>query len=129
MEDEIAIAFTGVTKSFPGRNPRMLLRSHISRWTKKVPEERFFALKDVTFEVRRGESLGLVGLNGAGKSTLMSLVVGLTLPDKGRIRVNGRVSALLEIGSGFHPDLTGAENLRLNAALVGLTSRQTEEKL
>jgi ABC-type polysaccharide/polyol phosphate transport system ATPase subunit len=129
MKDEIAIAFTGVTKSFPGRNPRVLLRSHVSRWTKKTPEERFVALKDVTFEVRKGESLGLIGFNGAGKSTLMSLIVGLTLPDRGRIRVNGRVSALLEIGSGFHPDLTGAENLRLNAALLGLTRRQIEEKL
>ncbi len=68
---------------------------------------RFEALKEVSFEIAPGESLGLIGANGAGKSTLLNLATGLTLPDAGRIEVNGRVAALLELGAGFHPDLTG----------------------
>jgi ABC-type polysaccharide/polyol phosphate transport system ATPase subunit len=70
--------------------------------------------------VERGESLAVVGPNGAGKSTLLSLVAGLTKPDRGTVTVNGRVAALLELGAGFHPDLTGHENVRLNASLLGL---------
>jgi ABC-type polysaccharide/polyol phosphate transport system ATPase subunit len=78
--------------------------------------------------VQHGESLGLIGPNGAGKSTLLNLATGLSLPDSGSIRVAGRVAALLELGAGFHGDLTGAENLWINAALSGLSRRQTSER-
>ncbi len=91
----------------------------------RQPQELFYALRGVTFEVRAGDTLGIVGHNGAGKSTLLSLVAGLTVPEEGRVSVDGRVMAMLELGSGFHPDLTGRENLRMNAALCGLTKRQT----
>jgi ABC-type polysaccharide/polyol phosphate transport system ATPase subunit len=84
-------------------------------------------LKQVSFRLERGESVAVVGSNGAGKSTLLSLVVGLAEPSAGRVMVNGRVAALLELGSGFHPDLTGAENLRLNASLLGLSRKRTAE--
>ena len=73
--------------------------------------QRFYALKNISFHVARGEGLAVVGHNGAGKSTLLGLVAGLAQPDTGRVAVNGRVVALLELGSGFHPDLTGAENV------------------
>jgi len=90
--------------------------------------EDFWALKDVSFEVKRSEVIGIIGSNGAGKSTLLNLACGLSAPDSGRIEVHGRVAALLELGSGFHFDLTGAENVRINAAMIGLSRRQTAER-
>jgi ABC-type polysaccharide/polyol phosphate transport system ATPase subunit len=120
-----ALKFDGVTKSFPHHAGRMLLRDRIREWMRGAPRPRFEALKDVSFELAPGESLGVIGANGAGKSTLLNLATGLAQPDSGRIEVNGRVGALLELGAGFHPDLTGAENLRINAALNGLSRRET----
>jgi homopolymeric O-antigen transport system ATP-binding protein len=92
---------------------------------KRTPQEEFYALRDISFDIRDGDTLGIVGHNGAGKSTLLSLVAGLTVPEKGQVDVSGRVMAMLELGSGFHPDLTGRENLRMNAALCGLTQKET----
>jgi ABC-type polysaccharide/polyol phosphate transport system ATPase subunit len=88
--------------------------------------ETFYALKDVSLSVKEGISLGICGSNGAGKSTLLNLISGLGRPEAGRLEVTGRVAALLDLGAGFHPDLTGAENVRLNAALIGFSRRQTE---
>jgi ABC-type polysaccharide/polyol phosphate transport system ATPase subunit len=102
----------------------MLLRDRL-RDLLRPARGRFEALKQVSFELERGESFGVVGANGAGKSTLLNLATGLARPDSGRVAVNGEVAALLELGAGFHPDLTGAENLRINAALSGLSRRQT----
>src|SRR5205807_4501789 len=85
----------------------------------------FYALKNVSFEIESGNSVAIIGSNGAGKSTLLSLIYGLAKPSEGTITVNGKVAALLELGSGFHPDLTGAENLVLNASLLGFSRKQT----
>jgi ABC-type polysaccharide/polyol phosphate transport system ATPase subunit len=121
------IEFQNVSKCFPHSTGRQLLRTHITRWFGKVHHEPFYALRNVSFQLQKGESLAIVGSNGAGKSTLLSLAAGLARPDEGRVQVNGRIAALLELGSGFHSDLTGAENLVLNAALLGLTKRRTRE--
>src|ERR1700679_2072372 len=121
------IEFQNVSKWFPHSTGRQLLRTHIARWFGRVHNEPFYALRNVSFQLEDGESLAIVGSNGAGKSTLLSLAAGLTMPDQGAVRVNGRIAALLELGSGFHPDLTGAENLVLNAALLGLSKRKTRE--
>jgi ABC-type polysaccharide/polyol phosphate transport system ATPase subunit len=121
------IEFQNVSKWFPHSTGRQLLRTHIARWFGRVHSQRFYALRNVSFRLGEGESLAIVGSNGAGKSTLLSLVAGLAPPDEGTVRVKGRVAALLELGSGFHPDLTGAENLVLNAALLGLSKRKTNE--
>jgi len=121
------IEFHNVSKWFPHSTGRHLLRTHITRWFGRVHNEPFYALRNVSFQLKDGESLAVVGSNGAGKSTLLSLTAGLTQPDEGNIRVNGRIAALLELGSGFHPDLTGAENLVLNAALLGLSRRKTND--
>jgi lipopolysaccharide transport system ATP-binding protein len=94
----------------------MLLRNHLTRFFTGQKDDPFFALKHVSFSVERGESLAVIGSNGAGKSTLLGLVAGISKPDEGTVAVNGQVTALLELGSGFHPSLTGRENVRLNAA-------------
>jgi homopolymeric O-antigen transport system ATP-binding protein len=119
-----AIEFRNVSKSFPRHGGHMLLRQRIAHVLRGGHRERFFALKHVSFDVARGESLAVVGPNGAGKSTLLGLVAKLAKPDEGRVAVNGRVAALLELGSGFHPDLTGRENVYLNASLLGLARRR-----
>src|SRR3984893_12977771 len=116
-----------VSKIFHRNTGPKLMRHHVADvFGKRTKEHDFYALRNVTFEMMNGESLAVVGGNGAGKSTLLSLVTGLAKPEEGRLQVNGKMAALLELGSGFHPDLTGAENLRLNAALLGFTRKQTD---
>jgi ABC-type polysaccharide/polyol phosphate transport system ATPase subunit len=90
---------------------------------------RFAALKGLNFEVRRGEALGIIGRNGAGKSTLLKVLAGITAPSRGRVTISGHLSALIEIGSGFHPELTGRENVFLAGAILGMKRRDIAEKL
>ena len=121
------IEFRNVTKSFQLHGGQMLVREHLAHFFRGSKKERFHALKNVSFQVQPGESLAVIGANGAGKSTLLSLIAGLSKPDQGTVTVNGSVAAMLELGSGFHPDLTGAENVRLNALLLGLPRSKTNE--
>jgi len=107
-----AIEFDSVSKTYSRAAKRKLLRSHLAEWFRSPEQETFYALKDVSFVMETGESVAIIGANGAGKSTLLSLVAQLSFPNKGQVTVNGRVAALLELGSGFHPDLTGSENIR-----------------
>lgn len=118
------IRFQGVSKIY-SRQSRQFFYRFLSHRLGQRKKEPFYALRDVNFEVGDGVSLAVVGHNGAGKSTLLNLVAGLTAPETGTVEVSGRVMALLELGSGFHPDLTGAENLRINAALCGFTKSET----
>ena len=123
-----AISFHNVTKTFQRHTGPALVEQHVRRlFSRRKPIVPFYALRDVSFTVGVGEGLAVIGPNGAGKSTLLGLIVGLMLPDSGTVEVNGRIAALLELGSGFHPDLTGAENVMLNASLMGLSERQTNE--
>jgi ABC-type polysaccharide/polyol phosphate transport system ATPase subunit len=118
------ISFQNVSKAFPRHAGQMLLRDRVGRLFRPSPKEQFYALRDVSFQVEQGESLAVIGHNGAGKSTMLNIATGLCMPTTGEVKVNGRVAALLELGSGFHPDLTGAENVRINAALMGLNRRE-----
>jgi lipopolysaccharide transport system ATP-binding protein len=121
------IEFRNVSKSYHRHAGQMLLRNHLTQFFRRERLERFFALKSVSFTLDRGESLAVIGSNGAGKSTLLGLVAGLSKPDEGSVQVNGQVAALLELGSGFHYDLTGRENVRLNAALLGLSRKRANQ--
>jgi len=116
-----------VSKTFPRAGEAKLLRVHIQEMFQRKLHDPFYALKDVSFSVDQGQSLGVVGGNGAGKSTLLSLVSGLCEPNEGKINVSGRVAPLLELGSGFNLDLTGRENVYLNASLLGISRRRTDE--
>jgi ABC-type polysaccharide/polyol phosphate transport system ATPase subunit len=130
MNDDIAIRVEHVTKAFrlrAGGSPT--LKSTILEMIGRRRQSReFLALKDVDFVVRRGETLGIIGANGAGKSTLLSLVSGTMAPTTGRISTQGTISSLLELGAGFHPDLTGRENVFLYGAVMGLSRNQMNER-
>lgn len=123
------ITLENVSKTFHLKAGRKLLRDHIRDRFRTDPGGQFYALKNVSFKVNLHESVGVIGRNGAGKSTLLSMIAGLARPDEGHLEINGRVAALLELGSGFHPDLTGLENINLNAALLGFNRQQARSVL
>ena len=123
-----AVRLQSVVKTYSRTVSRQFIRSLLFSRLRPAPHELFYALKDLSLELAEGDSVGLVGPNGAGKSTLLSVIAGLSWPDSGSIEIEGSVAALLELGSGFHTDLTGAENVRLNAALLGFSRQRASEK-
>lgn len=116
----VDIIARNVSKSYRVRRDGNLLRFGSA--------ERFWALKDVTFEVRRGEALGVVGPNGSGKTTLIKLLARITSPDSGQIAITGRLMSLVEVGAGFHPELSGRDNVFLNAAIFGVPVAQVRKR-
>jgi ABC-type polysaccharide/polyol phosphate transport system ATPase subunit len=138
MSNEVLIKVEGVRKKFcrslkkslwygvKDMGAEMLGGSH--QHDQLRPDE-FWAVKDVSFEVRRGECLGLIGRNGAGKTTLLKMLNGLIKPDQGRIEMRGRVGALIALGAGFNPILTGRENIYVNGSVLGLTKKEIDEKI
>jgi ABC-type polysaccharide/polyol phosphate transport system ATPase subunit len=123
---QTVIEVSHVSKAFWRHAGQKLLRHIISDLFKRREEDYFYALRDVSLTVDKGEAVALIGSNGAGKSTMLSLVAGLVQPTEGTVKIDGRVAALLELGSGFHPDLTGKENVFVNAALLGLSHAETK---
>ena len=109
----------------PDATQHVLMRK-LSRIRRR--SEEFWAVRDVSFEVERGEALGIIGHNGAGKSTILKLLANITSPTKGEITIQGRLSALIEVGSGFHPELTGRENIYLNGSILGMRRREITTK-
>ena len=125
---EPAIVVESVSKNFRLYHERnRYIKAAILRG-RRARYEEFWALEDVSFEVEHGSTLGLIGSNGSGKSTMLKCLTGIYRPDKGRVTVNGNVAALLELGAGFHPELTGRENIYLNAAILGLSKKDAERQ-
>jgi lipopolysaccharide transport system ATP-binding protein len=127
MSSEISIDVEGLHKCYHIYDkPHHRLLQMLYRGRRNFARE-FWALRNISFQVRRGETVGIVGRNGSGKSTLLQLICGTLTPTSGRVTTNGRIAALLELGSGFNPDFTGRENVFMNAALLGLSSEEIEQ--
>lgn len=130
---ELAVAVTGVTKSYRLHHNRTstlksrILGAAIPRYRERV--ETIKVLDDVSFTVARQEAIALMGPNGSGKSTLLQLMAGILRPDRGQITVTGRIAPLIELGAGFHPELTGLENIFLNASLYGFKNTDIKAKV
>lgn len=126
---EIAIKVSCLSKSYKlYDNPVDRLRESLHPFRKKYHKD-FYALNDVTFEVKKGETLGIIGKNGSGKSTLLKILTGVLTPTSGTISVNGKVSALLELGAGFNLEMTGIENVYLNGTLMGFSRKEIDARL
>ena len=138
----VAIRVENISKKYilqhqvGGRSRYVALRDVLAHKAKSLfqknrtdaSREEFWALKDVSFEIKQGEAVGIIGRNGAGKSTLLKLLSRITKPTKGRIEIEGRVASLLEVGTGFHPELTGRENIFLNGAILGMHRAEIRKK-
>ena len=129
---QVLVSLQGVGKDYALRTTgthKLAAVASILRGRAPPPASIFKALQDISFEIRRGESTGLVGVNGAGKSTLLKLIAGVVRPNSGKLLVQGRVGALLELGAGFHPEYTGRENIDLACALLGMSPRETRQRV
>ncbi len=120
MKSDIAIQVENLSKVFHLRQPRVDENGNESH--------EHWALKDVSFEIKKGESVGIIGPNGSGKSTLLQILAGVTKPTSGKVTIRGKVASILDIGAGFHPELSGRENVYLNGQIHGFTKKEIEEK-
>ena len=131
MQNDIAIRVSNVSKKYIiGRQKDTSLRASLGDIFNRTAlrTDAFMALNEVSFDIRKGDIVGVIGKNGAGKSTLLKILSQITLPTSGRIEINGRVAALLEVGTGFHPELTGRENVYLNGTILGMTRKEVRSK-
>lgn len=127
---DIVLSLQGIGKRYRIREEkRYLAKEVLQRVLRRRRSVDFWALRNIDLDVRRGESLGIIGENGSGKSTLLKILSNVTVPTEGAMTVNGRVSALLELGAGFHPDLSGRENIYLNGTIMGMRKRRIDQKI
>ncbi len=127
-KEEYAIKINNVTKRFKGYSDRAVTLKEKLIFNKRRKYTEREVLKNISLNIEHGEVIGLIGENGCGKSTLLKLMTGILYPEEGSIEINGRVSSLLELGAGFHPDMSGRDNVYTNASIFGLTKKETDEK-
>ena len=130
MKKENAIEVRNMTKSFKlySDKPNTMKERLVRGWKKNNKEVRTI-LKDINLDIKKGESVALIGVNGSGKSTLLKLMTKIIYPNKGTVETNGKLTSLLELGAGFHPDFTGRENIYFNAAIFGLSKDQINKRI
>jgi ABC-type polysaccharide/polyol phosphate transport system ATPase subunit len=128
LAGSLEIEFRNVTKKFMLREGRTLREFAAAILSRQPWGDEFRALDDVSFNVAHGETVGIIGRNGSGKSTALKLIAGVTAPSEGEVYVRGRVSPLIELGAGFHPDLTGRENVHLNGSILGMSDSEINEQ-
>jgi ABC-2 type transport system ATP-binding protein len=128
MSSTESIVVRNVSKRFTMRYHRTLKQMTVAKLRRQDISDSFLALDDVSFSVEQGESIGLMGLNGSGKSTLLKLINGVMRPDQGEVLTRGRIAGLIATGAGFHPQLTGRENIYLNAAILGMSEAETKRQ-
>ena len=129
LKNNIAINITNVTKTFKLYSDKPnTLKERLVRGRKNKTEARVI-LDNINLEIKKGETVALIGVNGSGKSTLLKLMTKIIYPNKGKVETNGKLTSLLELGAGFHPDFTGRENIYFNAAIFGLTRREIDKRL
>ena len=146
MKEDLAIQITGLKKKYKlGSIGGGTLKGDIQSWWarkrgKEDPNsiigsedvkigEEFYALNGIDLEVKKGEALGIIGMNGAGKSTLLKILSRVTAPSEGEVHIKGRITSMLEVGTGFHGELTGRENIYMNGAILGMTKKEVDEKI
>jgi len=125
MNSSIAIRLTNVSKRYILHHEKPTLVENIFRFGRK---EEIWALKDINLEIRKGEKIGVIGDNGSGKTTLLKIITGITFPTSGQLSVDGRIAALIDLEAGFHPELTGEENIYLNGMLLGINKKEIKRK-
>ena len=128
-KSDVAIDVNHVTKTFKlySDKPQTLKERLVRGWKNKTEERT--VLKDINLEIKKGETVALIGVNGSGKSTLLKLMTKIIYPNKGTLKTYGKLTSLLELGAGFHPDFTGRENIYFNAAIFGLTKKEIDDRL
>lgn len=129
ISDQIVIKFDHVTKQFSKLNQKTFKEFIPALIRGEQTEESFKALDDISFEIQKGETVGIIGPNGSGKSTILKLIANVMSPNKGKIMVKGKISPLIELGAGFHSELTGLENIYLNGAILGLKRKEIDKNL
>ena len=130
MKKDIAIKVTDMTKWFKLYSDKAYtMKERLVRGWKKNKDEVHTVLKNIDLEVKKGETVALIGVNGSGKSTLLKLMTKIIFPNKGKVETQGKLTSLLELGAGFHPDFTGRENIYFNASIFGLTRKEIDERL
>ena len=127
ISDQTVIKFDHVTKKFSKLSQKTFKEFIPALIRGEQTTESFTALNDISFEIKRGETVGIIGPNGSGKSTILKLIAGVMSPNSGKIMVKGKISPLIELGAGFHPELTGSENIYLNGAILGLKRKEIDK--
>lgn len=129
MSNQTVIKFDHVTKQFSKNSHKTFKEFLPALFKGEQTKESFTALDDISFEIKKGETVGIIGPNGSGKSTILKLIAGVMSPNKGKVTVHGNISPLIELGAGFHPELTGRENIFLNGAILGLSQKEIASNL